>query len=75
MRVKTASTGADSSIQLNDGATRIFLYTRGKNEDEVSKDLVELLHSMEISFNDEDDFHTDNKKIDKLASVSSQSFL
>ena len=65
----------DSSIQLNDGATRIFLYTRGKNEDEVSKDLVELLHAMEVSFNDEDDFHTDNKKIDKLASVSSQSFL
>ena len=34
----------DSSIVLNDGATRIFLNTHGTNPDEVSPELVELLH-------------------------------
>lgn len=32
---------------LEDGATRIFLNTRGKNEDEVSAELVEFLHYVE----------------------------
>ncbi len=32
---------------LKDGATRIFLNTRGKNEDEVSAELVEFLHYVE----------------------------
>ncbi|MCC8139522.1 MAG: Rpn family recombination-promoting nuclease/putative transposase, partial [Lachnospiraceae bacterium] len=32
---------------LDDGATRIFLNTRGKNDDEVSPELVEFLHYIE----------------------------
>ena len=34
-------------LSLEDGAIRIFLNTRGKNEDEVSPELVEFLHYME----------------------------
>ena len=34
-------------LYLEDGATRIFLNTHGKNEDEVSPELVEMLHFME----------------------------
>ena len=37
----------DPTILLNDGATRIFLNTRGENDDEVSPELVELLHYIE----------------------------
>ena len=33
--------------QLKDGATRIFLNTRGMNDDEVSKELVDFLHYLE----------------------------
>lgn len=36
-------------LRLEDGATRIFLNTRGKNDDEVSKELVQLLHYMEYT--------------------------
>lgn len=36
-----------SSLSLRDGAVRIFLNTRGKNDDEVSGELVEFLHYME----------------------------
>ncbi|MDO4299613.1 MAG: Rpn family recombination-promoting nuclease/putative transposase [Lachnospiraceae bacterium] len=32
---------------LNDGATRIFLNTRGENDGEVSEELVEFLHYLE----------------------------
>ena len=32
---------------LNDGAVRIFLNTKGKNEDEVSPELIEFLHYVE----------------------------
>ena len=32
---------------LEDGATRIFLNTRGRNEDEVSAELVQFLHYVE----------------------------
>lgn len=31
-------------LRLEDGAVRIFLNTHGKNEDEVSPELVEMLH-------------------------------
>ena len=34
-------------LSLEDGATRIFLNTRGENEDEGSPELVEFLHYME----------------------------
>lgn len=37
----------DPTILLNDGATRIFLNTCGENDDEVSPELVELLHYIE----------------------------
>lgn len=37
----------DPTILLNDGATRIFLNTRGENDDEVSPELAELLHYIE----------------------------
>lgn len=36
-----------SSLLLRDGAVRIFLNTRGKNESEGSHELVEFLHYME----------------------------
>lgn len=36
-----------SECRLKDGATRIFLNTRGKNDDEVSKELVDFLHYLE----------------------------
>ena len=34
-------------LVLKDGATRIFLNTKGKNDDEVSKELVDFLHYLE----------------------------
>lgn len=36
-------------LRLEDGATRIFLNTRGKNDNEVSQKLVQLLHFMEYT--------------------------
>lgn len=42
-------------LYLNDGVTRIFLNTHGTNDDEVSQDLIELLHLMEYT--------NDNKQI------------
>jgi len=37
----------DKSIGLNDGAVRIFLNTRGKNDDEVNRELRDFLHYVE----------------------------
>ena len=34
-------------LKLDDGATRIFLNTRGKNDSEVSEELVSFLHYIE----------------------------
>ena len=39
----------DPSLVLEDGATRIFLNTRGTNRSEVSEDLVQFLEYMEQS--------------------------
>ena len=39
----------DSSLILEDGATRIFLNTRGTNRSEVSEELVQFLEYMEQS--------------------------
>ena len=36
-----------SECVLGDGTTRIFLNTKGKNDDEVSRELVEFLHYIE----------------------------
>jgi predicted transposase/invertase (TIGR01784 family) len=35
---------------LDDGATRIFLNTRGKNDSEVSQELIDLLHYIENTY-------------------------
>ena len=37
----------DKNLMLNDGAVRIFLNTRGINEDEISKELVNFLRYVE----------------------------
>ena len=37
----------DKDLELGDGAIRIFLNTRGTNDDEVSKELVDFLHYIE----------------------------
>lgn len=37
----------DKNIALGDGAVRIFLNTRGRNEGEVSRELVDFLHYIE----------------------------
>ena len=42
----------DPSVSLEDGATRIFLNTHGDNPDEVSPELVELLHYIEHTTQD-----------------------
>lgn len=39
----------EKSISLDDGAVRIFLNTRGHNEDEVSQELVDFLHYIECT--------------------------
>ena len=38
-----------SNLEMNDGAVRIFLNTHGKNNDEVSEELIEFLHYAENS--------------------------
>ena len=52
-------------LDLNDGATRIFLNTKGKKEENVSKELVELLHYIEKS-TDETDSKCQSKSIHML---------
>ena len=42
----------DQRINLNDGATRIFLNCHGKHPEMVSEELIELLHYMEKSTNE-----------------------
>lgn len=37
----------DQSVELQDGAIRIFLNTKGTNDDEVSQELVDFLHYVE----------------------------
>ena len=41
-------------LELNDGTTRIFLNTHGKKDENVSKELVELLHYIEKSTDETD---------------------
>ena len=63
-----------SGLDLNDGATRIFLNTKGKKEENVSKELVELLHYIEKSSEETDrkcqseSIHMLHKKIEKIKS-------
>ena len=50
---------------LEDEATRIFLNTKGKNDSEVSPELVEFLHYIE---NTTDEFaeHADSERIRRI---------
>ena len=52
-------------LQLNDGAVRIFLNTRGENDDEVSPELVELLHFIEKTSDYNEKIK--NSRVQKLA--------
>jgi predicted transposase/invertase (TIGR01784 family) len=45
----TMKSDENPEIELKDGATRIFLNTHGKNKDEVSPDLIELLSYIEYT--------------------------
>lgn len=51
----------DPEMKLGDGTVRIFLNTHGSNEEEVSPELIELLHYME---------YTDNEFCNKAVSES-----
>ncbi len=50
---------------LEDGATRIFLNTRGTNDDEVSQELVEFLHYVEHT-TDEAAEHAGSERIRRI---------
>ena len=52
---------------LEDGAVRIFLNTRGTNPEEVSKELVDLLHYLEHT-TDEEAEKTDSQRIRRIHS-------
>lgn len=49
---------------LGDGARKIFLNTRGKNEDETDKNLIDFLHCIEHT----NDMQSENKKIRQILS-------
>ena len=61
-------------LKLNDGATRIFLNTRGTNADGVSQELIELLHYMEHTTDEvsqvctSNRIHQLNKRINEIKS-------
>lgn len=52
----------DANLPLRDGARKIFLNTRGKNEDETDKNLIEFLHCIEHT----NDMQSENKKIRQI---------
>lgn len=55
----------ESACLLGDGATRIFLNTRGTNDGEVSKELVQFLHYLENT-TDVMAANTDSDKIKRI---------
>lgn len=55
----------NTDLLLQDGMTRIFLNTQGTNDDEVSPELVEFLHYIEIS-DGPDPPKTDSMRIQKI---------
>jgi predicted transposase/invertase (TIGR01784 family) len=76
----TMKSDENPEIELKDGATRIFLNTHGKNKDEVSPDLIELLSYIEYTNDIGDDEiqskyvrdlkrHVDSIKHDREVSV------
>ena len=52
-------------LQLDDGATRIFLNTHGKHPELVSEELIELLKYVELS-TDETAEHCNSEKVQEL---------
>ena len=52
-------------LQLDDGATRIFLNTHGKHPELVSEELIELLKYIELS-TDETAEHCNSEKVQEL---------
>ena len=52
-------------LQLDDGATRIFLNTHGKHPELVSEELIELLKYIEVS-KDETAEHCSSEKVQEL---------
>jgi predicted transposase/invertase (TIGR01784 family) len=63
--VFTMRDSEDPTVELNDGATRIFLNTHGQNPKDVSPDLVELLNYMEHT-NEETANSCTNEQIRKI---------
>ena len=55
----------DPGCVLEDGATRIFLNTRGTNDDEVSRELAEFLHYVEHT-TDEAAEHAGSERIRRI---------
>ena len=61
-------------LELGDGATRIFLNTRGKKDENVSRELVELLHYIEKTTDEMDSscqsdlIHNMHRKIKNIKS-------
>lgn len=54
----------ETNLPLGDGARKIFLNTRGTNEDETDKNLIEFLHCIEHT----NDMQSENKKIRQILS-------
>ena len=54
----------EANLLLGDGTRKIFLNTRGKNEDETNKNLIEFLHCIEHT----NDMQSENKKIQQILS-------
>lgn len=57
----------DKTLALNDGAVRIFLNTQGKNDSEVSKELVDFLHYVQCT-DEEFANKTESERIKKIHS-------
>jgi predicted transposase/invertase (TIGR01784 family) len=55
----------DKDIELNDGTVRIFLNTKGTNDSEVSKELVDFLHYIEQT-DDESAQRSESENIRKI---------
>ena len=61
----------DKDIELDDGAIRIFLNTRGTNDDEVSQELIDFLHYVENP--DEDSVqNSDSQRLKAIHACVSQ---
>lgn len=55
----------DKNLELDDGAVRIFLNTRGKNDDEISQELKAFLHYVESP----DGEFVENSSSDRLKKI------